>query len=231
MSSSRLVPPQPPAVAGLLGGLDLDQLLLALLMLLLQRAAGPTSPAPGPPVIPPAPTPPAPPVVPVPQAPTWSIADRRPTHRINGGTAHLTGMVDMIVPRVQTRLADDLVDRICAGTAAAPVDVRIETDCTPSAEDGYVFGPNDEAWLSDPQPGSVDDPEAQPMRLLAHLGAGLDGGLRHEYPNFGCDGWLRVSGHGEITGLRYVGPSYGTTSHAEIPLTRRGAPIAVIRVG
>jgi hypothetical protein len=225
-------PPVPPNQFGfeLAEGLQGNPLLL-LLLALLAAAVSPTRP----PAPAPSPAPPPPPVPPVapspPPTPPASIAGRRPKHRINGGKAIVTGMLDMTRPRAPRRLSDAEVDAICAGADAAPRDVRIETDCTPSAEDGYVFGPYDPEWNLDPQPGSVDDEEAAPMRLIAELSSGLSGGLRHEYVNFGCDCWLRVSGDGAIGNLRYVGPDYGTSSHAEIPLTRKGSAVDLITVG
>jgi hypothetical protein len=230
--SSNLTPPRTrEELASLVGQLDPTVLLIALLGLLFHHASNPPAPAPtpgAPGAVPPAPPVPAPAPAPAPHA---SIADRMPVHRIDGGEAHVTGIVDMSVRHVQTRLPEEVVDMICARTARAPRDFRLETDCTPSAEDGYVFGPNDPAWVTDPQPGSVDDPEAQPMRLLADLGAGLSGGVRHVNPNFGCDNWLRVAGQGDVTNLRYVGPSYQGSPHAEIPLQRKGQAVTVIHVG
>ena len=221
-------PPIPPELADLIGKSDPGPMLGLLLVALLGHFLNPSPAPPAPPVVPPAP--PAPTPAPAP-AHAGSIADRMPVHRIDGGEAHVTGMVDMTVPRVQKRLSESEVDAICAGTAFAPRDVRMETDCTPSAADGYVFGPNDPAWVTDPQPGSVDDPEAQPMRLLGELGAGLAGGVRHEYVNFGCNNWLRLTGEGDVTNLRYVGPSYQGSPHAEIPLQRKGVPVSVLHVG
>jgi hypothetical protein len=227
--------PRPPGRPDLLGfnlppELAQNPLVLLLLAFLLGGVTPSRPPAPAPAPVPP--TPPAPPVIPGPTpAPSASIADRRPRHRINGGEAHVTGIVDMTTPRVQRRLSDDDVDAICANKVSGPADMRIETDVTPVAEDGYVFGPEDPAWVDDPQPGSIDDEEAQPMRLLAVLSSGLSGGVRHVNNNFGCNNWLRVAGRGVVGNLRYVGPDYGTQRHAEIPLKRRGREVSIITVG
>jgi hypothetical protein len=231
MNSRVTLPPELEGLGDFIGKLDPTALLVALLSLIFQHHASTNPPAPAPPappVVPPAPPAPAPVA---PPAPSGSIADRMPVHQIIDGKANVTGIVDMTVPRVQTRLADDLVDLICAGTARAPRDIRVETDCSPMADDGYVFGADDPRWVTDPQPGSVDDPEAQPMRLLGEMSAGLTGGVRHVDQNFGCDCWWRAAGTGEIRNLRYVGPSYQGGPHAEITLKRKGQPVSVIHVG
>lgn len=193
--------------------------------------------------------PPAPPPVPVdpgqPPVEPEEPAEDGPRHRIDGGTAKVTGIQegvggkwkdDEIVPgsvRAWVELDEARVDAICAEKANAPQVCRIMTDATPKAG-SYVFKPKDPTWEQDPQPGSVEDPGAEPMRLVWEDDTDQIY-LTHEYHDYGCRNWIRCSippGTGaEIRDPHYVGPRYGSGSFANIPLTRKNKVVKRIVVG
>lgn len=205
----------------------------------------PVPPSP-PPITPPTPT--QPPSPPTPAPTTGGVPGRLPRHRINGGEAKITGIQEGtgarwdangdIVPnsvKQWVELDEARIMEICFAGANAPNVFRLMTDCTPSAEDGHVFGPKDQVWLTDPQPGSVEDPEMEPMRLSFNPSTGQIY-LTHEYQNFGCNNWIRGSvtpGTGAfIDSFAYVGPRYQDTGKfASIPLTYKGQTVTRINVG
>lgn len=170
-----------------------------------------------------------------------------PQHRIDGGEAKVTGIQEGIGAkwdadgnilsgsvRQWAELPADRVDAICAGQDNAPHVFRLMTDCTPEAA-GYKFKPNDSSWEDDPQPGSVEDPGAEPMRLIWEDNTDQIY-LTHEYQDFGCRNWIRGSvtpGTGQDIHMPvYVGPKYPDTGKfAKIPLNRKGRKIDVIHVG
>lgn len=209
----------------------------------------PPSPPPiPPPVVPPVVPPPTPPPVQPPAPPpppVGGLPARLPRRRIGGGEAHITGFQeglgakfdaqDNLIPnsvRQWVDLSEDRVDEICFNGANAPGVSRMMTDATPMDETGALFGPNDSSWNDDPQPGSVEDPFAQPMRMV------WDGSddrvyLTHEWQDFGCRNWARSSlppGVGaSIRNPHYVGPRYQDTGRfATLPLLRKGRPVTVI---
>jgi hypothetical protein len=242
-------------VQAMKAGLDINALigiLLPFLIGLIQKKP-PVQPAPQPQPTPepePAPTP-----VPVPPdededtplAPAPLPGGAPPEHRINGGRATVTGIQegvggkwdgdDIVAGSVRqwVELDEARVNAICDGSANAPNVCRIMTGCTPTAEDGYEFKPEDPTWEDDPQPGSVEDPGAEPMRLVWDDDTDQIY-LTHEYHDYGNRNWIRCSvtpGTGQdIRAPHYVGPRYPDTRRfAKIPLTRKGKKIDVIHVG
>lgn len=230
-------------------GLDWNTIIGLLIQVIMSNINKPPAPAPVPAPTPtPTPSPtPTPNPTPSPTPTPSPSPSGGPQHRINGGTAKVTGIQegigarwknDEIVPNSVKSWVDldpARVDAICLREDNAPGVCRVMLDATPAAEDGYVFGPNDQSWEEDHQPGSAVDPDAQPMRVVPNANTDKIY-VTHMDQNFGCSNWIRSSlppgTGGSCEGPYYAGPRYPDTGRsAKIPLTRDGQVIKRIYFG
>lgn len=128
------------------------------------------------------------------------------SRKIAGGKAAIDGAHAKGPQGPQLGLAHCLADSF-------PADVWIQTNFTPTDEDGVEFGPMPEGLDANTDrnpefegvPTFDGDPKTQPARLAGDFEGEGNVDIVHEYANEGCSGRIKAVGaHGVMSNLRYL---------------------------